>query len=150
MNKVILLGRLTADPETRYTQSNTAVSRFSLAVDKRTRTQDGKREADFFNIVSFNKSAEFVNSYFRKGQQVVVEGHLQNNRWVDKDGTNRISTAVIAEQVYFADSKRSDQSNVQSRSSGQNTNTVENNPQNGGETNDGFYALNEDDEDLPF
>lgn len=150
MNKVILMGRLTADPETRYTQSQTAVSRFSLAVDKRTKTQDGKRDADFFNCTSFRQTAEFVSKYFRKGQQVLIEGRLNNNNWTDKDGIRHYSTDVIAEQVYFADSKKNEQSNVQSRSSGQNANTVENNPQNGGETNDGFYALNEDDEDLPF
>jgi single-strand DNA-binding protein len=150
MNKVVLMGRLTADPEIRYTQSNIGVVRFSLAVDKRQKSQDGKREADFFSCLGFQQTAEFCNKYFRKGQQVLVEGRLQNNNWTDKDGIKRYSTEIVLEQVYFADSKKNDQSNIKTRFDSENDNTSKNNPQNGGETSDGIYSLNADDEDLPF
>lgn len=150
MNKVILMGRLTADPEMRYTQSNMGVARFSLAVDKRMKSQDGKRDADFFNIVAFDKSAEFVSKYFKKGQQVLVEGRLQNNNWTDKEGNKRISTEVIVEQTYFADSKRDSNGAPASGGYVPRQNAPQQVEAAQPSTGDGFYALNEDDEDLPF
>ncbi|MGN1327148.1 MAG: single-stranded DNA-binding protein [Clostridia bacterium] len=107
MNKVILMGRLTRDPEVRYTQtSNTLVASFSLAVNRRFVRQGEERQADFINIVAWNKTGEFVQKYFRKGQQVAVIGRLQTRTWDDDKGQKHYITEVIAEEAYFADSKR--------------------------------------------
>lgn len=104
MNKTILMGRLTKDPETRYTQtSNTMVVNFTLAVNRRF-AKEGEQEADFINIVAWNKTAEFVNKYFKKGQQVAVIGRIQTRSYED-NGQKRFVTEVVAEEVYFADSK---------------------------------------------
>ena len=106
MNKVILMGRLTRDPEVRYTQtSNTLVASFSLAVNRRFVRQGEERQADFFNIVAWGKTGEFCSKYFKKGQQVGVIGRLQTRTWDDDKGRHYI-TEVVAEETYFADSKR--------------------------------------------
>ena len=106
MNKVILMGRLTRDPEVRYTQtSNTLVATFNLAVNRRFVRQGEERQADFFNIVAWGKQGEFCSKYFKKGQQVGVIGRLQTRSWDDDKGRHYI-TEVIAEETYFADSKR--------------------------------------------
>ncbi len=107
MNKVILMGRLTKDPEVRYTQTNnTLVASFSLAVNRRFVRQGEERQADFFNIVAWNKTGEFVSKYFKKGQQVGIIGRLQTRSYDDAQGQKRYVTEVIAEETYFADSKR--------------------------------------------
>lgn len=107
MNKVILMGRLTRDPEVRYTQtSNTMVTSFTLAVNRRFVAQGQERQADFLPIVAWNKTAEFVAKYFRKGQQVAVIGRVETRTYDDKDGKKVYVTEVIAEEVYFADSKK--------------------------------------------
>lgn len=112
MNKVILMGRLTRDPEVRYTQTNnTLVASFSLAVNRRFARQGEERQADFINIVAWNKTGEFVSKYFRKGQQVAVIGRLQTRTWDDDQGQKHYITEVIAEETYFADSKRDGESN---------------------------------------
>ena len=112
MNKVVLMGRLTKDPETRYTQTNNIqVTSFTLAVNRRF-TKDGEQQADFINIVSWNKTAEFVSKYFRKGQQVGVIGRIQTRTWDDDQGQKHYVTEVIAEEVYFADSKKEGQANT--------------------------------------
>lgn len=106
MNKVVLMGRLTRDPEVRYTQNNnTCVCSFSLAVNRRFK-QEGQAEADFINIVAWAKTAEFVSKYFAKGQQVAVIGRIQTRNYDDKDGKKIYVTEVVAEEVYFADSKK--------------------------------------------
>ena len=106
MNKVILMGRLTRDPETRFTQgNNTAVCSFSLAVNRRFK-QEGQPDADFINVTAWAKTAEFVSKYFTKGQQVGVIGRMQTRNYDDKDGKKVYVTEVIAEEVYFADSKK--------------------------------------------
>ncbi len=106
MNKVILMGRLTRDPEVRYTQNtNTLVASFALAVNRRFVRQGEERQADFFNIVAWGKQGEFCSKYFKKGQQVGVIGRLQTRTWDDDKGRHYI-TEVVAEEVYFADSKR--------------------------------------------
>ena len=106
MNKVVLMGRLTRDPETRYTQgNNTAVCSFSLAVNRRFK-QEGQADADFINVVAWAKTAEFVSKYFTKGQQVGVIGRIQTRNYDDKDGKKVFVTEVVAEEVYFADSKK--------------------------------------------
>ena len=107
MNKVILMGRLTRDPEVRYTQNtNTLVASFSLAVNRRFVKQGEERQADFINIVAWNKQGEFCSKYFKKGQQVGVIGRLQTRTWDDQNGTKHYVTEVIAEEVYFADSRK--------------------------------------------
>lgn len=107
MNKVILMGRLTRDPEVRYTQTNnTLVASFSLAVNRRFTRQGEERQADFINIVAWSKLGEFCSKYFRKGQQVGVIGRLQTRTWDDDQGQKHYITEVVAEEAYFADSKR--------------------------------------------
>lgn len=104
MNKVALLGRLTKDPEIRYTQTNnTAVASFTLAVNRRFSKEN---EADFINIVAWGKTGEFVGKYFNKGQQVGVIGRIQTRSWEDDKKVKHYATEVIAEEVYFADSKK--------------------------------------------
>ena len=104
MNKVELLGRLTKDPEIRYTQNNTPVASFSLAVNRRF-TKEGEQQADFINIVAWNKTAEFCGKYFKKGSQIALVGRIQTRNWED-NGTKKYITEVVAEEVYFADSKK--------------------------------------------
>ena len=107
MNKVILMGRLTRDPEVRYTQTNnTLVASFSLAVNIRFARQGEERQADFFNVVAWNKQGEFCSKYFKKGQQVGIIGRLQTRTWDDDKGTKHYITEVIADEAYFADSKK--------------------------------------------
>lgn len=108
LNKIVLMGRLTRDPELRKTQSGTAVASFTLAVDRDYKPQDGERETDFIDIVAWRSTGEFVSKYFSKGRMAVVEGRLQVRDWKDKDGAKRRSTEVIADNVYFGDSKRSE------------------------------------------
>ena len=107
MNKVILMGRLTRDPEVRYTQTNnTLVASFSLAVNRRFARPGEERQADFINIVAWSKLGEFCSKYFKKGQQVGIIGRIQTRTWDDEQGQKRYITEVIAEEAYFADSKR--------------------------------------------
>ena len=106
LNKIILMGRLTRDPELRRTSSGTAVTSFSLAVDRDFKSQGGDKETDFIDIVAWRNTAEFVSKYFTKGRMAVVEGRLQIRDWTDRDGGKRRSAEVIAENVYFGDSKR--------------------------------------------
>ena len=106
LNKVFIMGRLTRDPELRRTQSGTAVTSFSLAVDRDFKSQSGEKETDFIDVVAWRSTAEFVAKYFTKGRMAVVEGRLQIREWKDKDGNNRRSAEVIADNIYFGDSKR--------------------------------------------
>ena len=108
LNKIFIMGRLTRDPELRRTQSGTAVASFSLAVDRDYKNADGTKETDFIDIVAWRSSAEFVSKYFAKGRMAVVEGRLQMRDWTDKDGNKRKATEIVANDVNFADSKRSD------------------------------------------
>lgn len=107
MNKVILLGRLTKDPEIRYTQGNSPmmVARYTLAVNRRFKKQ-GESEADFISCVSFGKNAEFAEKYLNRGRQIGVVGRLQVSAWEDSSGKRRWSTDVIVEEHYFAESKK--------------------------------------------
>ena len=107
MNKVILMGRLTRDPEVRYTQTNnTLVASFSLAVNRRFARPGEERQADFVNIVAWSKTGEFCSKYFKKGQQVGIIGRLQTRTWDDDQGQKHYVTEVVAEEAYFADSRR--------------------------------------------
>lgn len=105
MNKAILMGRLTRDPELRSTQTGKSVANFSLAVNRRTKS-DEQPQADFLDVVAWGKTAEFVSRYFAKGQQVTVVGRIQTRSYEDKNGNKRKAVEVVAEEVFFADSKR--------------------------------------------
>ena len=108
MNKVILMGRLTKDPEVRYTTTNnTLVCGFTLAVNRRF-AKEGEQQADFINIVAWNKLGEFCSKYFAKGQQVALCGRVQTRTYDDKDGKKVYVTEVVAEEAYFADTKKQD------------------------------------------
>ena len=107
MNKVVLMGRLTRDPEVRYTTTNnTLVASFSLAVNRRFARQGEERQADFINIVAWDKTGEFCSKYFKKGMQVAVTGRIQTRNYDDKDGKKVYVTEIVAEEAYFADTKR--------------------------------------------
>ena len=107
LNRIILMGRLTRDPELRHTGSGTAVASFSLAVERDFRDKaSGQRVTDFIDVVAWRQTGEFVSKYFTKGRMAVVEGRLQIRDWTDKDGGKRRSAEVVADNVYFGDSKR--------------------------------------------
>ena len=111
LNKSILMGRLTRDPELKYTNSNLPVIRFSIAVDRNRTGQNGERQTDFIDIVAWRKTAEFVSQWFTKGQMIVVVGSIQSRRWQDKNGNNRTSIEVVADEIQFGESKRSREAN---------------------------------------
>ncbi len=107
LNHIVLMGRLTRDPELRRTQSGVAVASFSLAVDRDYgKTETGDRQTDFIDIVAWRNTAEFVSKYFTKGRMAVVSGRLQLRDWQDKDGNKRRTAEVVADNVYFGDSRR--------------------------------------------
>ena len=105
LNKIVLMGRLTRDPELRRTNSGAAVTSFTLAVDRDFKGQNGEKETDFIDVTCWRNTAEFVSKYFAKGRMAVVEGRLQMRDWTDKDGNKRRNAEVVADNVYFADSK---------------------------------------------
>ena len=109
LNHVIIMGRMTRDPELRRTASGTAVASFTLAVDRDFAAKDAQRETDFIDCVAWRSTGEVVSKYFAKGRMAVVSGRLQIRPWTDKDGNNRRSAEVIADNVYFGDSKKDDQ-----------------------------------------
>ena len=106
LNKIFLMGRLTRDPDLRKTKSGTPVASFSLAVDRDYKGQGGERETDFIDCTAWRGTAEFVSNYFTKGRMAVVEGRLQVTDYKDRDGNSRRSWTVVADNVYFGDSKR--------------------------------------------
>jgi single-strand DNA-binding protein len=111
MNKVILKGRLTKEPESSSTQSGVLVTKFSIAVDRRFK-KEGQPEADFINCVSFNHTAEFVQKYFKKGQEILVCGSIQTRSWDDNEGNKRWATEVIVDEVNFCGPKKDAPINV--------------------------------------
>lgn len=106
LNHITIMGRLTRDPELRHTQSGTAVASFTLAVDRDFKDKSGEKAVDFIDIVAWKGTGEFVSRYFAKGRMAVVSGRLQMRDWTDKDGNKRRNAEVVAESVYFGDSKR--------------------------------------------
>lgn len=106
MNKAILMGRLTKAPEMKTTQSGTAVTNFTVAVDRRFKNAAGEREADFIPCVAWRQTAEFIARYFRKGQRIAVVGSIQTRNWDDQDGQRHYVTEVVVDEAYFAESKR--------------------------------------------
>jgi len=131
VNKAILMGRLTADPEMRHTTTGKSVCTFRLAVNRRFVRQGEEQQADFFPIVAWEKTAEFCNNYFRKGQQVAIVGRIQTRTWDDPEGNKRYITEIVAEEAHFADSKNS--------STNDNNNYNTSNMQDTG----GFYPVEE-------
>ena len=107
MNKVILIGRLTKDPEVRNTSNQTAFCNFSIAVDRRFKDNNGQRQADFINCVAWRQTASFIGSYFRKGSKIAVVGSLQTRTYDDNQGQKRYVTEVVVEEAEFADSANS-------------------------------------------
>ena len=149
LNKAILMGRLTRDPELRYTNSNTPVVTFSIAVDRNYSGNNGERQTDFIDIVAWRKTAEFVSQWFTKGQMIVVVGSIQSRRWQDKNGNNRTSIEVVADEVQFGESKRSRESGKSSPSNNGGY------PQNSGymknpAVDPDFSEITDDDEEVPF
>ena len=134
MNKVIGMGRLTRDPEVRYTQDNTAIARFTLAVDRKYK-KDGEQSADFISCLAFSKTAEFIEKYIKKGTKIVVDGRIQTGSYTNKEGQKVYTTDVVVENVEFAESK--------SNGSSESRPTAD---------DDGFMNIPEgtDDEGLPF
>ena len=131
LNRAILMGRLTRDPELRQTPNNVSVVTFTLAVERNYQADKNNKQADFINIVAWRHTAEFVSKYFTKGQLVAVEGSIQTRSYQDKDGNNRTAFEVVADQVYFAEKKKSEASHST------------------GDLSD-FEELDADDGDLPF
>ena len=140
LNKVVLMGRLTKDPELRRTGSGTAVTSFSLACDRDFKSRSGDKETDFIEVVAWKNTAEFVSKYFGKGRMAVVDGRLQIRDWTDKAGNKRTTAEVVADNVYFADSKRSESNDNQK----ENFNALS------GRLSDDFVPISEEDGGIPF
>lgn len=108
LNTITVMGRLTADPELRHTGNNIPVASFTLAVDRDYKDKaSGEKQTDFIPVVAWRSSAEFAAKYFSKGRMAVVSGSLQMRKWTDKDGNKRVSAEILAEHIYFGDSKQS-------------------------------------------
>ncbi len=152
MNKVIISGRLTRDPETRYSQSAEpiAVTRFSVAVNRRFK-KEGEADADFINCVAFGKTAEFIGKYFNKGKMIGIVGSLRTNSWTDNNGQKRVSTDVQVDEAEFLESKSSFENNQQNNMSNSQKQSFENS-QNNIQESDEFYSIETgvDDDNLPF
>ena len=158
LNKIFIMGRLTRDPELRRTQTGTPVASFTLAVDRDFKDKStGERSTDFIDVVAWRQTGEFVSRYFTKGRMAVVEGRLQIRDWTDKDGNKRRTAEVVADQVYFGDSKRENEGGSYSAgysqggySAGGYTPAAPSGygaPLSGG---DQFAELSDDDGELPF
>ena len=158
LNEVTLMGRLTRDPELRRTGSGVAVASFSLAVDRDYAAQGAEKETDFVDIVAWRNTAEFVSKYFTKGRMAVVSGRLQIRNWQDKDGNKRRTAEVVADNVYFGDSKRDNAEGSFNQTQGyaQSFNQVPQQqpayqaPQNVSSAASDFSMLSDDDPELPF
>lgn len=142
LNNITIMGRLTADPELRRTNSGVAVASFTLAVDRDFKNGSGEKETDFIECVAWKHTAEFMEKYFSKGRMAVVSGRLQIRGWTDKDGHKRRTAEVVAENVYFGDSKNSDSGNSGYTGFAPNNSVpaIGNN----------FDVLTEPDDELPF
>ncbi len=142
LNKVILIGRFTRDPELRSTPQGVSTCSFSLAVDRNYQSAGGDRQTDFINCVAWRQSAEFISKYFAKGNLICVEGSIQTRSWKDNDGNNRYATDVVVDRSYFVESKKSAQA-----STGMDTPVFNDSPF--GNLPDPISPLGTDD-DLPF
>lgn len=134
LNRCIVMGRLVKDPELRHTNSGTSVATFALACDRDFKSKNGEKETDWLDIVAWRNTADFVGSYFTKGRAVVVEGRLQTRTYEDKQGNKRKAVEIVADNVYFADSKKD----------GGKSDSAEADPL------DQFAEIDDDTDDLPF
>ena len=150
LNKIFIMGRLTRDPELRRTQSGTAVTSFSLAVDRDFKSQSGEKETDFIDVVAWRSTAEFVAKYFTKGRMAIVEGRLQIRPWTDKDGNNRRSAEVVADNIDFGESKRDSAGDMGGYSAPAYTAPAGGYSAPVGGGSSGFAEIDEEDGDLPF
>ena len=132
LNKIFIMGRLTRDPELRRTQSGTAVTSFSLAVDRDFKSQSGEKETDFIDVVAWRATAEFVAKYFTKGRLAAVTGRLQFREWTDKDGKKRRNAEILVDHIYFCGDKKD---------------SAESRPE---PSESGFTPMDAPDEGLPF
>ena len=147
MNQIVIMGRLTRDPELRHTPNGVAVASFSLAVDRGFAPKDGsERQTDFIDVVAWRNTAEFVSKYFTKGQMAAVTGRLQIRDWNDKDGNKRRSAEVVADNIYFTESKKSRDASVGAAPQRDDYSPSFSSPV---ESSD-FAELDMDDGDLPF
>ena len=148
LNRIVIMGRLTRDPELRRTQNGTAVTSFSVAVDRDFKSREsGEKATDFIDVVAWRQTAEFVCQYFTKGRMAVVEGRLQIRDWTDKDGGKRRSAEVVADNVYFGDSKRDGGDSSGYSAAPAYKNAAPSNFNAGGSD---FAEIGEDDGELPF
>ena len=131
LNKGILMGRLTRDPELRHTQSGTAVCSFTLAIDRDRKDTNGEKQTDFIDCVAWNKQAEFVSQWFSKGMMAIVVGRIQSRKWQDQNGNNRTAIELNCEEVSFGETKKNRDSNS-------------------GRQNSDFADMPEEDSDVPF
>lgn len=146
LNKIFIMGRLTRDPELRRTQTGTAVASVTLAVDRDFKDKDtGERTTDFIDVVAWRNTGEFLSRYFTKGRTAVVEGRLQMRDWTDKNGNKRRTAEVVADQIYFGDSKKEEAAPATGQNYG-GYGSYSAPPASG----DQFAELSDDDGDLPF
>lgn len=139
LNKIFVMGRLVRDPELRRTNSGTAVASFTLACDRDFKDkQSGEKATDFIDVVAWRQSAEFVSRYFTKGRMAIVEGRLQMRNWTDKEGNKRVSAEIVADNVYFGDSKKEEGDPYRATPAEQK------------QMESCFAELNDEDGDLPF
>lgn len=131
LNKGILMGRLTRDPELRHTQSGTAVCSFTLAIDRDRKDANGEKQTDFIDCVAWHKQAEFVAQWFSKGMMAIVVGRIQSRKWQDQNGNNRTAIEINCEDVSFGETKKNRDSNS-------------------GRQNSDFADMPEEDSDVPF
>lgn len=129
LNKAILMGRLTREPELRYTQSNTPVCSFTLAVERPRKDANGNKTTDFLDVTAWGKTGEFVKQWFTKGMMAIVVGRMQTNQWEDKNGNKRTSVFVNAEEVNFGETKKKQTADI---------------------TADDFNEIEASDDDVPF
>ena len=160
LNHIVIMGRLTRDPELRTTQAGVSVTSFTVAVDRDFGGRDGgERQTDFIDCVAWRSTGEFVSKYFHKGSMIVVSGRLQSRKWQDRDGNNRTNWEVIADNVYFGESRRDSESNgsygsYDSNRGGYDSNrgsgSYDSSPRSSAPAPSAFSELDDGDGELPF
>ncbi len=155
LNHITIMGRLTRDPELRYTQSQTPVASFSLAVDRDFGSRDGgEKQTDFIDCVAWRQTAEFVSKYFQKGSMAVVSGRLQIRDWTDREGGKRRSAEVVVDNIYFGESRRRDSGDSGSYGGNYGSNSGESRSYNASSSSSApaspFAELDDGDGELPF
>ena len=157
LNHIVIMGRLTRDPELRYTQAQVPVASFTVAVDRDFGGRDGgEKQTDFIDCSAWRQTGEFVSKYFRKGSMIVVSGRLQSRKWQDRDGNNRTNWEISADNVYFGESRRRDDENRDSYGGNYSANSYGGNSYESNRSasapaqSNPFTELGDDDGELPF